>query len=184
MKKQKQEKINGTQLFLGVVITSYLFLLFIDYSIVTDSLMQFLRILREIIPVFIVVFIFMFFFNLFFDERKTAKTLGESSGIKGWITSIIGGVLAMGPVYMWYPLLSDLQKKGMRNSFIAVFLYNRSIKLPLLPVMAHYFGLAFTIIITLYMILFSIINGLLINKFLTYENRYCGEQQKPKSTNK
>ncbi len=184
MKKEGQKKINGTQLFLGVVILSYLLLFFIDPLLAKEALMQFLYILQEIILVFVVVFALMFCFNLFLNEKRMAKLLGESAGIKGWIIAIIGGILSMGPIYMWYPLLSDLQKGGMQNAFITTFLYNRAIKLPLLPMMAYYFGLVFTVTFTLYMVLFSVINGLLINKFLSYENRYCRNRQKSKLTNK
>lgn len=160
------KKAGGTQFFLLIVVVSYLILLLLKPSLVEESLMQFLSILREIIPVFFLVFLLMFCFNIFFNEKRMVKFLGESAGIKGWMIVIVGGILSMGPVYMWYPLLSDLQKKGMKNSFITTFLYNRAIKLPLLPVMGYYFGIPFAIVITFYMILFSIINGLLINKFI------------------
>ncbi|MGM0629313.1 MAG: permease [Patescibacteria group bacterium] len=129
-------------------------------------MLQFLGIIREIVPVFIVVFLIMFLLGLFLNNKKIKELLGECSGIKGWIISIAGGILSSGPIYMWYPLIADLKKQGMKNSLITVFLYNRAIKIPFLPVMVQYFGLPFTIILTLYMILFSVINGLLINKLL------------------
>lgn len=166
MTKRIFKKINGTYFFLFIIVTAYLVLFLANFSLFKESLIQFSQILLEIVPVFILVFLLMFFFNLFLDEKKMAKILGNNAGIKGWTISIIGGILSMGPIYMWYPLLGDLQKKGMKNSFITTFLYNRAIKLPVLPMMAYYFGLSFTIILTLYMILFSVINGLLINKFI------------------
>jgi len=68
---------------------------------------------------------------------------------------------------MWYPLLADLKEKGMKNSLIATFLYNRAIKIPLIPITIYYFGIKLTIILTIYMIIFSIINGILVGKSLT-----------------
>jgi uncharacterized membrane protein YraQ (UPF0718 family) len=67
---------------------------------------------------------------------------------------------------MWYPLLSDLQKKGVKNSFIATFLYNRAIKPALLPLIIFYFGLAFTIVLTIVMIIASVFQGLIVEKIL------------------
>jgi uncharacterized membrane protein YraQ (UPF0718 family) len=93
------------------------------------------------------------------------KFLGEKSGIKGFIFAVIGGILSLGPIYMWYPMLFDLRKKGMKSSLIAIFLYNRAIKIPLLPMMIYYFGPMFTLILTIYMIIFSVINGLIVERF-------------------
>jgi uncharacterized membrane protein YraQ (UPF0718 family) len=77
-----------------------------------------------------------------------------------------GGIASSGPIYMWYPLLSDLKEKGMRDSLIAAFLYNRAIKIPLLPMMVHYFGWDFTFALSIYMVLFSVVNGVIV-QYLT-----------------
>jgi hypothetical protein len=37
-------------------------------------------------------------------------------------------------------LLHEVHEKGMQSSLVAVFLYSRAVKLPLLPLMLHYFG--------------------------------------------
>jgi uncharacterized membrane protein YraQ (UPF0718 family) len=59
-------------------------------------------------------------------------------------------------------MLGDLRKQGMKNGLIAAFLYARAIKIPLLPLMAYYFGITFVIILTIYMILASVIEGKII----------------------
>jgi len=71
-----------------------------------------------------------------------------------------------GSDYMWYPLLTDLREKGMNDAFITTFLYNRAVKIQLLPFLMHYFGLTFTIVVTAYMIIFSVINGILVDKLM------------------
>ena len=58
--------------------------------------------------------------------------------------------------------LADLRKLGMSNKLIAIFLYNRAIKIPLLIMLVYYFGLSFTITVTILIILFSVINGWLV----------------------
>ena len=61
--------------------------------------------------------------------------------------------------YTWYALLAELRAKGMRTALAAVFLYARAIKLPLLPLLAHYFGLRYMIVLSLFIAAFSILNG-------------------------
>jgi len=84
----------------------------------------------------------------------------------GWLTAIVTGILSTGPVYAWYAVLHDLREKGMRTSLISVVLYNRAIKLPLLPLLIHYFGLTYTVVLALYLIGFSIIGGIILEKVL------------------
>jgi len=102
--------------------------------------------------------------NYFFTPQTTLKYLGKSSTKKSWILVIIFGILSVGPIYMWYPLLAELKEKGMREGLIACFLYNRAIKIPLLPLMVFYFSLKFTAILLLIMIFFSVVQGILIEK--------------------
>ena len=61
-------------------------------------------------------------------------------------------------------MLSELKKKGMRTALIATFLYSRAVKLPLLPLMVHYFGAIYTLVLCLYLIIFSVVSGILVEK--------------------
>lgn len=160
------EKISGKWIFLIAVIVLYLILSFVNFNLVKDSVVEFFYLLGKIIPIFVLVFILMFLSRLFFDSKKIVKLIGRNAGIKGWFISIIGGILSTGPIYMWYPLLNEFKEKGMRNSFIATFLYNRAVKIPLIPMMIYYFGLPFTLILTFFMIIFSVINGILVGRIL------------------
>jgi len=114
------------------------------------------------LPILGIVFVVMVGINLYFTQSRAKKYLGEKSGIKGWIYAIIFGILISGPPYVLYPLLGDLKKQGMKNSLIAVLLYNRNVKIPFLPALIYYFGLPFTIILSIYILIFSILNGKLI----------------------
>jgi len=51
----------------------------------------------------------------------------------------------------------------MKNGLAAVFLYNRAVKIPLVPLMIYYFGVKFLIILTLLTLLASIIEGKVID---------------------
>jgi len=160
------EKISGKWIFLAVVSLAYLFMALFRFAGFLRAVDQFAGILWKILPVFVMVFVLMFLSNLLLDPKKVLKWIGREAGAKGWLVSIVGGILSSGPVYMWYPLLSDLKDKGMKDAFMAVFLYNRAVKIPLLPMMVFYFGLAFTLILTFYMILFSVISGWIVHRFL------------------
>ncbi|WP_157862467.1 hypothetical protein [Nitrosococcus halophilus] len=52
----------------------------------------------------------------------------------------------------------------MDASLAAVFLYSRAVKLPLLPLMIYYFGTAYTLVLCLYLLGFSIMSGVLMRK--------------------
>jgi len=72
----------------------------------------------------------------------------------------------MGAMYLWYPMLAELKTKGMSNALIAAFFYSRAIKIQLLPFLIYYFGWPFVIVLTVYMIIFSVVNGWLVEKIV------------------
>jgi len=159
----KKERRGGKAnlVFLGVVCLAYLLVAATDSASFVQCLRLFSRLLLRILPVLAGVYILMFLFDLLFKPKSVVKYLGSGSGVKGYLIAMLSGILSAGPIYVWYSMLSELKEKGMKNSLAAVFLYNRAIKLPLLPLMVYYFGGAFTIAITFYMILFSVLIGLL-----------------------
>jgi len=142
----------------------YLLLAFFDFSFAREAFLNFLSMLVRIIPILGVVFVIMVFTNLFFTKERMDKYLGAGSGKKGWVYAIISGIIVSGPPYVLYPLLGELKKRGMKDSLLAAFLFNRNVKIPFLPVMIFYFGLSFTVIISVYIILFSVLNGVVVSK--------------------
>ncbi|MCJ7450159.1 MAG: hypothetical protein MUP58_00250 [Candidatus Nanohaloarchaeota archaeon QJJ-9] len=123
-------------------------------------------IFRNILPVFVLVFALMGVTNYFVKPKKLLNYFGSHRSVKGWIIASLAGIISHGPIFMWYPWLSDLQEKGVGNGFIATFLYNRAVKVPLIPFMALYFGIDFVAVLTLVMIVFSLFQGVLVGKLL------------------
>ena len=80
--------------------------------------------------------------------------------------SIIAGVISMGSIYVWYPLLKDLKDKGVKDKFIATFLYNRGIKLQWLPILLLYFGWVYSVTLLIVMVVMSIFQGVLTERFI------------------
>lgn len=161
-----KKKIDAGAVFLLFVLVAYLAAAFIDAAAVKESVLFFLSILKKIVFIFILIFVLMVLTNYFIKPKKLAKYLGENAGAKGWVISIIGGIISTGAIYMWYPLLKELKKKGMKTSYIAAFLYNRAIKLHLLPLLILYFGLVYTIVLTIVMIIISIFQGIIVEKLV------------------
>ncbi|MEA3463912.1 MAG: hypothetical protein U9R14_02465 [Patescibacteria group bacterium] len=160
------KKISDKWIFLIIIAIIYVIAVIIDLNLAKNALLEFVFLFKKIIPVFALVFVFIFLSNLFLNAEKISKFMGENAKTKGWLISIVGGILSSGPIYMWYPLLADLKEKGMKDGFIAAFLYNRAVKIPMLPMMIYYFGLPFTAVLTFYIIMFSIINGVFVEKLI------------------
>ena len=160
----KKESLTGILLFLLVVVGFYVlaFLLAPERAIIA---LQFgLKMLYKLLPVLGFVFFLMFLTNLFIKPSWVKKHVGHDSGLKGLLISVVGGILSMGPIYAWYGILKELQSQGMRTALIASFLYSRSVKIALLPLMIHYFGLTYTLVLCFYLIIFSVFNGLLTER--------------------
>lgn len=121
--------------------------------------------LQMIIPIFL-IFILMVAINRFLNPAtKVAKHLGKGSGVQAMLLSAAAGIVSAGPIYAWYPLLKDLREKGAAHSLIAVFLYNRSVKPFLLPIMIAYFGWLYVVVLTIMTVLASFATGYAINVF-------------------
>jgi uncharacterized membrane protein YraQ (UPF0718 family) len=108
----------------------------------------------------------MFLVELLLSPERVESWLGRGSGLRGWLLSLAAGVLSTGPVYTWYALLAELRAKGMRTALVAVVLYARAIKLPLLPLLAHYFGLRYMLVLSLFIAVFSIANGMAMERLV------------------
>jgi uncharacterized membrane protein YraQ (UPF0718 family) len=117
------------------------------------------QLLLRLVPVLGLVFILVFVSNLFLNPQFIRTHMGRDAGLRGWLMTMVCGILSVGHVYTWYALLGDLKTKGMRPAFIAAFLYNRVVKIPLLPLMIHYFGWSYTVVLSVYLTIFAVVNG-------------------------
>ena len=165
--KQKTGKKRGAGgwIFLLMVLAAYGVISVNDTETVRQALSFFRKTMGSMLPILAMVFLLLLAIDLLLEGKWIKRNLGREAGLKSWLIASVGGVLATGPVYPWYALLGELREKEMRASLAAVFLYSRAIKLPLLPLMIHYFGTAYTLVLCLYLLGFSIVNGVLMVKF-------------------
>lgn len=167
--KNKLKQISIAGYFLLIVIIIYIITAIIKPELIASSLKFFFSLLKKIIPIFILVFVLMALTNYFIEPKKLTEYFKKQKGIKIWLIAIVGGILSSGPIYMWYPLLADLKNKGLDYGLIACFLYNRAIKIPLLPLMIFYFSIKYVLILSFVMIFISIFQGILINKLISWK---------------
>ncbi|OQY32302.1 MAG: hypothetical protein B6241_11360 [Spirochaetaceae bacterium 4572_59] len=114
-------------------------------------------------PVF--VLIFMFLFNLI-DEKKLKSVISRSPGYIQYLVMTLLGTFSHGPIYAWYPLMKNFHDKGISYGPISSFLYARGIKLAMMPALMTYFGIKYALVLTVYMLIFANIQGLLIDLLL------------------
>jgi uncharacterized membrane protein YraQ (UPF0718 family) len=164
-KKQKKAS-KGKWYFLGAVILLFLAVFLFKPDKIKEILKIYTKILLQIIPIFSLVYIIMLGTNYYVTNAFIKKHMTENIGIKNWIIAIVSGILSVGPIYMWYPLMKDLKKKGVKDKYIATFLYNRGIKLQWLPMLVLYFGLKYSMIVLLIMGLFSVPQGIITEKLI------------------
>jgi len=163
---EKKESVRNVYFFLLIVMVVYLVVFLFDSSRTLVALQFSLGMLKKLLPILGLVSCFMFLNNLLVKPSWVKNHVGHDSGWKGMVIAIVGGALSMGPIYVWYGILQELQKKGMRTSLIASFLYARSVKPQLLPLMIYYFGWLYALVLVFYLIIFSVFNGLLTERMM------------------
>jgi uncharacterized membrane protein YraQ (UPF0718 family) len=164
MEQKRKKKGLGGWLFLLSVLAVYGVIGIVDTETARQALSFFAKVMQNVLLVLVIVFFLLLAADLLLEPKWIKRNLGREAGIRGWLMALAGGVLATGPIYAWYALLRELREKGMRASLAAVFLYSRALKLPLLPLMIHYFGIAYTLLLCLYLLGFSIVSGILMVK--------------------
>ncbi|MCD4761950.1 permease [bacterium] len=167
-KQEKKKKVPWGLRFMLIMFGVYIFGALFSKYFFAEALINTLITLGRIIPVLALVFIFMVVSNIFLKPERIKQHLGHRSGKLGWFYAVLAGILMVGPPYILFPILEDFKKKGMADSFIAVLLYNRNVKIAFLPIMIFYFGLPYTVVVSVLIILFSILNGLIIDRFTKY----------------
>lgn len=168
MPKQRRSGLGGW-LFLGIVLLGYGLSFLLSPESAAEAFTFFRRVMLQVFPVLCLVFLLLFITNILLTPSIVKRYLGKEAGFKGWVASVVTGIFSMGPIYAWYTALAYLQQKGMRAAFVATFLYSRAVKIPLLPLMIYYFGPSYTIVLCLYLMVFSVVNGFLTERLMHHK---------------
>lgn len=162
-----RNKGRGGWLFLALVVAGYAVTALVEAGKARAALAAFLPMLNTVAPVLVLVLALMIVSERFITPRRVERWLGRDAGLHAWLIAAGAGALATGPVYLWYALLAELRRKGIQPALIAVLLYARAIKLPLLPLMAHYFGAPFILVLSGWILAFAWLSGLVMRRFAT-----------------
>jgi len=160
------KKISWRYKFFIAVGLVYMVTAVFNLELVKISLIDFWHIFTKILRIMSFVLLVMTVMNLFLNSKKSKKYLGKSKGWKSRAFAIIAGILIWWPPYILYPMLGELKKQGMNNALLSVFLYNRNVKIPFIPISIIYFGVTFTVILSIYIMLFSVLNGVIMGKLV------------------
>ena len=160
----KEQGFKGIK-FLGFVILLYLLLYFINAHKTIESLKYFIINTIKILPVFILVIFLTAVFNYYFPKERISQMLQGKPRWQTYIFSLLAGIISMGPVFAWYPLLKNLRDKHLENGALVTFFYAKSIKLTLLPIMIGFFGQLFSIIFMIYIALAALLQGFIYALF-------------------
>ncbi len=76
----------------------------------------------EMVFILPAVMILMGLFAVFIPTKTVVKHFGKASGIKGFFLALLFGTLPTGPLYVAFPMVSTMIKKGARISNMVVFL--------------------------------------------------------------
>ena len=163
MKGEKGFRFRG-KLFLLLVVAAYMVFFMVNAAEAYQALLRGGLLLVRLIPVFTTVIFMIALVNYFLRPAQIVRWLGRESGRKGWLLSLLAGVVSHGPVYAWYPMIENLRRHGGRDGLLVVFFYSRCIKVPLLPLMVDYFGMTFTAVLTFYTLVGSLAQGWLMDR--------------------
>jgi uncharacterized membrane protein YraQ (UPF0718 family) len=157
------KKIARLWAFLVSMFTLYIILFSISSTRVVTALKISGSILLQIAIPLLIAFITMVVLNFFSGHEKISRLFGRGQGIRGIAFSSLAGILSMGPVYAWYPLLKGLREKNVSDFHLANFLSNRAIKPFLFPVMVFYFGWIYTLILNIMILMASLLTAKIVS---------------------
>jgi uncharacterized membrane protein YraQ (UPF0718 family) len=149
----------GGWVMLGVALVTNLLIWAVDADLAEAGLHHFLYGLPRLALPLMVMFLLLWMFDLFVKPDRLARHLGRQAGPRAWVTAVAAGVVSLGPMYLWYPLLGRLREEGVGPALLASFLYSRAIKIPMLPFMTHYFGGPYTALFVLAILGGSLLSG-------------------------
>ncbi|MDD3122325.1 MAG: permease [Candidatus Izemoplasmatales bacterium] len=135
----------------------------------TQTILYSLKEMALIIPP---IFILLGFLDVFIPRETIMKYMGEKSGVKGVLLSIVLGSAAAGPLYAAFPIASVFMKKGVKFSNIMLFIGAWSTtKIPMFLFEMTSLGVKFALIRLGLSIVGIFVIALVLNKVITPEEQ-------------
>jgi uncharacterized membrane protein YraQ (UPF0718 family) len=130
---------------LAVVVCAYAGLILLFPDTAPRAIETSRRFFLEMIGVLPAVVVLMGLFAVFVSNDFVVRHLGRESGLKGFILSVFMGTLPTGPLYVAFPLVRAMLKKGAGVANMIAFLTAYAcIKLPQELLELRFLGPEFT----------------------------------------
>ena len=127
-----------------LMLVVYLILFIVSPEKAVQSLDNSIYYLIEMVQILPVIFLFTVVIEALIPKEWIMKGLGEKSGIKGNLFSLLLGSVSAGPIYAAFPISKTLLKKGASVTNIVIILSSWAvIKVPMLANEAKFLGVSF-----------------------------------------
>ncbi len=168
--KNRKSKFKGFPFLLAVLIL-YIVLYFIKPERITECIYRWGKNFLFLLPVFALVIFLSALVAYYFPKEKIAKMLKGKSRLRGYNISLIAGIISHGPIFAWFPLLHTLQQSGWSKGGLVTFIYGKSVKLTLIPLMIGFFGLRYTLVFSFFISVGALVQGFLFDQIDRYFNQ-------------
>lgn len=134
--------------------------------------------IKEMLMIMPVVFLLTSLLEAWIPKKVIMKNLGEKSGFKGSLISILLGSISAGPIYAAFPICKTLIKKGASISNIVVILSAWAvIKVPMLANEAKFLSPKFMATRWVLTTIAILIMGYIISKLVSKEDIPVEEEE-------
>lgn len=125
-------------------------------------------------------FVLIGLFDVWVRRQTIEKHFGETSGLRGYVWSILLAATTVGGVFVAFPVANALYHKGARYSMIMTYLTAASlVMIPMSIMEATILGIRFTVIRLLVSLPLVIIFSVLLEKLLKQMKYRLPDQQTP-----
>ena len=133
----------------------------------TTAAITFSSVLLLIIAVFCLVGLL----QIWISRAFIVRLLGREGGVKSLVIAALCGTLLIGPAYIIFPLLMEIQKRGARWAVITIVLTSYAVKLQMIPIEVGFLGWPFTLGRALVTIALAIPTGLLVEEMMEKQQK-------------
>ncbi len=153
--------------FFEILIVLLYIALMVLYPVKTISaLKEGIMLFLKMLPLFICVTLFSAFLAMFVSKDVIRKYMGEESGLKGIVFGALFGTIIVGPLWVLFPMFQTFLEKGAGIAIIGAMIGAFAIKTPWLPYAAGFLGWPFVLVSFGLILVYSVIEGILMEKIL------------------
>ena len=155
-----------TQWLFTITILLYGAAFLVDQERATRALSSSVITFSSVLLLIISVFSLVGLLQVWIKKEVIVRLLGREGGIKSLLIATLCGTLLIGPAYIIFPLLMEIQKQGARWAVITIVLTSYAIKLHMIPIEVEFLGWPFALGRALVTIALAIPTGLLVEALM------------------